>query len=132
MGSRFWSVKKLEKNSLNVYWQIHQFECISNVSRIFIDYFTMLHMEQLNSKNTLFLQFDKILVIQPIAEVYGESNERQLCLEICWYPGFSPCHTLLPSLSRTICYTLQMISVLTCAKFCCWQRVMKIKRQNMI
>ena len=36
-------------------------------------------MEQLNSKNTRFSRFDKILVIQPIAEVYGESNERQPC-----------------------------------------------------
>jgi len=26
--------------------------------------------------------FAKILVIEPIAEMYGESNERQLCTEI--------------------------------------------------
>ena len=40
----------------------------------------MLHMKQLNSKkNPHFPRFDKILVIQPIAEVYGEGNERQLC-----------------------------------------------------
>ena len=45
----------------------------------FIDYFTMLHMKQLNSKKTRFPRFDKILVIQPIAEMYGEGNERQLC-----------------------------------------------------
>ena len=38
----------------------------------------MLHMKQLNSKKTRFPRFDKILVIQPIAEVYGEGNERQL------------------------------------------------------
>ena len=43
-----------------------------------IDYFTMLHMRQLNSKKICFPRFDKI-VIQPIAEVYGEGNERQLC-----------------------------------------------------
>ena len=42
----------------------------------------MLHMKQLNSKKTRFPRFDKILVIQPIAEMYGESNERQLCWEI--------------------------------------------------
>ena len=39
----------------------------------------MLHMKQLNSKKTHFPLFDKILVIQPIAEVYGEGNEWQLC-----------------------------------------------------
>ena len=39
-------------------------------------------MKQLNSKKTRFPRFDKILVIQPIAEVYGEGNERQLCSEI--------------------------------------------------
>ena len=39
----------------------------------------MLHTKQLNSKK---IRFDKILVIQPIAEVYGEGNERQLCWEI--------------------------------------------------
>ena len=39
----------------------------------------MLHMKQLNSKKTSFPRFDKILVNWPIAEVYGESNERQLC-----------------------------------------------------
>ena len=42
----------------------------------------MLHMKQLNSKKTRFSRFDNILVIQPIAEVYGEGNERQLCWEI--------------------------------------------------
>ena len=39
----------------------------------------MLHMERLHSNKTRFQQFDKILVIQPIAEVYVEGNERQLC-----------------------------------------------------
>ena len=39
-------------------------------------------MKQLNSEKTRFPRFDKILVIQPIAEVYGEGNERQLCWEI--------------------------------------------------
>ena len=39
-------------------------------------------MKQLNNNKTRFLRFDKILVIQPIAEVYGEGNERQLCYEI--------------------------------------------------
>ena len=32
-------------------------------------------MKQLNSNKTSFPQFDKILLIQPIAEMYGESNE---------------------------------------------------------
>ena len=41
-------------------------------------------MKQLNSKETRFSRFDKILVIQPIAEAYGEGNERQLCKEIAW------------------------------------------------
>ena len=41
----------------------------------------MLHMKQLNRKKTRFSRFD-ILVIEPIAEVYDESNERQLCWEI--------------------------------------------------
>ena len=36
-------------------------------------------MKQLNIKKTHFPRFDKILVIQPIAEVYGEGNEQQLC-----------------------------------------------------
>ena len=44
-----------------------------------MEYFTM---KQLNSKKTRFPWFDKILVIQPIADVYGEGNERQLCSEI--------------------------------------------------
>ena len=35
-------------------------------------------MKQLNSKKTRFTRFDKILVIQSIAEVYGEGNERQI------------------------------------------------------
>ena len=39
-------------------------------------------MKQFKSKKTRLLRFDKILVIQPIAEVYGESHERQLCSEI--------------------------------------------------
>ena len=30
--------------------------------------------------------FAKILVIEPIAELYGESNERQLCTEIALIP----------------------------------------------
>ena len=43
----------------------------------------MLHMKQLNSeKKKRFPRFDKILVIQPITEVYGKGNERQFCLEI--------------------------------------------------
>ena len=36
-------------------------------------------MKQLNSKKTRFPRFGKILVTEPIAEVYGESKERQLC-----------------------------------------------------
>ena len=42
----------------------------------------MLHIKQFNSNKTRFPRFDKILVIWPIAEMYGESNERQLCSEI--------------------------------------------------
>ena len=42
----------------------------------------MLHITQLNSSKTCFPLFDKILVILTIAEVYGESNKWQLCLEI--------------------------------------------------
>ena len=38
--------------------------------------------ERIKQKKMRFPRFDKILVIQPIAEVYGEGNERQLCLEI--------------------------------------------------
>ena len=45
---------------------------------IFIYYFTMLHMKNLHSKKTRFPRFDKILVTEPIAEVYGERNELQL------------------------------------------------------
>ena len=48
----------------------------------------MLHMKQLNRKKTCFSRFDKILVIKPIAEMYGQSNERQLCWEIGCYHGF--------------------------------------------
>ena len=39
-------------------------------------------MKELKSKKARFPRFDKIFVIWPIAEVYGESNERQLCEEI--------------------------------------------------
>ena len=39
----------------------------------------MLHMKRLHSNKTRFPRFDKILVNQPIAEAYGEGNERQLC-----------------------------------------------------
>ena len=39
----------------------------------------MLNIKQKNIKKARFPRFDKILVIQPIAEVYGEGNERQLC-----------------------------------------------------
>ena len=39
----------------------------------------MLHMKQLNSKKTRFPWYEKILVIEPIEEVYGEDKERQLC-----------------------------------------------------
>ena len=42
----------------------------------------MLHMKQLKRKKTCISRFDKILVILPIAQVYGENNERQLCWEI--------------------------------------------------
>ena len=34
-------------------------------------------MKHLHSKKTHFPRFDKIPVIQPIAEVYGEGDERQ-------------------------------------------------------
>ena len=40
-------------------------------------------MKQLNSNKAYFPWFDKILV-----EVYGESNERQLCSEIGFKPRF--------------------------------------------
>ena len=53
-----------------------RFQCIQK--HIFIDYFTVTH-ETVNIKKTRFPLFDKILFIQPIAEVYGKSNERQLC-----------------------------------------------------
>ena len=39
----------------------------------------LLQMKQLNNKKTHFPRFDKILVIKPIVEVYGESKQRQLC-----------------------------------------------------
>ena len=39
----------------------------------------MLHMKRLHSNKTRFPRFDKILVNQPMAEVYGKGNERQLC-----------------------------------------------------
>ena len=39
-------------------------------------------MKHLNNKKTRFPRIDKILVIQPIAEVYGEANELQLYEEI--------------------------------------------------
>ena len=59
---------------------MHQFECTSNVSSIIFSLtILLLHMKQLNNKKTCFPMFDKILVIQPIAEVYGEGNEQQLC-----------------------------------------------------
>ena len=49
-------------------------------------------MKQLNSKKTCSPWFDKILVIQPIAEVYGEGNERQLCQEIATKCGKKSFH----------------------------------------
>ena len=39
----------------------------------------MLHVKLWNNIKTRFPRFDKILVIQPVAEVCGESDERQLC-----------------------------------------------------
>ena len=36
-------------------------------------------MKQFNSNKTGISRFDKIPVIHSVAEVYGESNERQLC-----------------------------------------------------
>ena len=39
----------------------------------------MLHMKQFKEIENMFSRFDRILVIWPIAEMYGESNERQLC-----------------------------------------------------
>ena len=56
------------------------FKCVRN--HIFFVHFIMLHMKQLNSNKTRLPRFDKILVIQPVAEIYGESNERQFCSEI--------------------------------------------------
>ena len=44
-------------------------------------------MKQLNSKKTPFPQFDKILVIQPIGEVYGEGNSARR-LTHAMAPGF--------------------------------------------
>ena len=39
-------------------------------------------MKQLNSNTTRFRIFYKILVIQPVAEVYGESNEDNSALRL--------------------------------------------------
>ena len=38
-------------------------------------------MKLLNGNKTRFPWFDKFIVIKPVAKVYGESNERQLCWE---------------------------------------------------
>ena len=65
----------------------------------FIDYFTMLHKKLLNSKKSRFPRFDKILVIQPIAEMYGEGNERQLCFEIA-HKGVELCQIILKSVYK--------------------------------
>ena len=64
----------------------------------------MLHMKQLHRKKTRFPRFDKILVIQPIAEVYGEGNERQLCYEIVKSEEVLPKSSVLPI--KTITVTL--------------------------
>ena len=47
-------------------------------NRIFFIFFKILQTKCLNSNKTRF-PFDKILDISPIVEVYGESNERQVC-----------------------------------------------------
>ena len=67
-----------------------------------MNYFTMLHMKQLNNKKTCFPQFDKILVIQPIAEVYGESSEQQLCWEIA-------CPSVCYEILMTLRYKLHIV-----------------------
>ena len=59
-------------------------------------------MKQLNSKKTRFPRFDKILVIQPIAEVYGEGNERQLCEEIGASEHTDPNYFLTASSKNTV------------------------------
>ena len=70
----------------------------------------MLHMKQLNSKKTRFPRFDKILVIQPIAEVYGEGNERQLCWEIEDSCRFAHCRGLYgESNERQLCYEMGLL-----------------------
>ena len=82
----------------------------------------MLHMKLLNSKKTRFPRFDKILVISPIAEVYGEGNERQLCFrrlimavgDAYVFPGF-----LTPVLTQIV-FTKPLVTFLTC--FCRGER----------
>ena len=55
----------------------------------------MLHMKLLNSKKTRIPRFDKTLVIRPIAEMYGASNERQLCSEIAYLCDDAPGTSLM-------------------------------------
>ena len=52
-------------------------------------------MKQLHSKKTSFPRFEKILVIYPIAEVYCESNERQLCSEVAAGCDSNSCSLML-------------------------------------
>ena len=54
-------------------------------------------MKQLNSNKTRFQRFDKILVIWPVAEVYGERNEQQLYSEIDRLLVSKPC-PIIPNL----------------------------------
>ena len=77
----------------------------------------MLHMKQLNSKKTRFPRFDKILFIQPIAEVDGEGNERQLRQEIVIkdlpiYQNATKCRCLVIA-----CFRILTISKWSTARF---------------
>ena len=69
-------------------------------------------MKQLNSNKTRFLRFDKFLVIQAIAEVYGESKERQLCSEINKTSLIFEEHDLLKTVRCTVFLRMGTQSVL--------------------
>ena len=66
-------------------------------------------MKQFNSKKNHLPRFDKILVIQPIAEVYGESNELQLCSEIDHELESHPCNHEVLNLCQTTSFRLFQI-----------------------
>ena len=80
-----WSVavNRHESSSINIIEDYTLLSVLKEIETYFSLYFYVLFVN-INFKvyKMQLHSFAKILVIEPIADVYGESNERQLCTEI--------------------------------------------------